>query len=73
MIALPRCLHHILARATTRAFSAARGELFRVKELSARTDQYPALVKKAGIEYAQGGISDQTKPSLKSCCIQRYV
>ena len=56
---------HILGKGNYESIFCGQGELFRVKELSARTDQYLALVKKAGIEYAQGGISDQTKAELK--------
>ena len=56
---------HILGQGNYESIFCGQGELFRVKELSARTDQYLALVKKAGTEYAQGGISERTKAELK--------
>ena len=56
---------HILGQGNYESIFCGQGELFRVKELSARTNQYLELVKKAGTEYAQGGISDQTKAELK--------
>ncbi|MGN0342674.1 MAG: NAD(P)H-dependent oxidoreductase [Roseburia sp.] len=41
-----------------------QGELFRVPELSRRTDEYLGYVKNAGKEYAQGGISADTREEL---------
>lgn len=40
------------------------GELFRVKELSKRTDEYLAVVREAGEEYERGGITDGTQRRL---------
>lgn len=41
-----------------------QGELFRVPELSLRTNEYLSYVKSAGREYAGGGISRQTQELL---------
>ena len=56
---------HILGQGNYESIFCGQGELFRVKELSARTNQYLALVKKAGAEYVQYGITEQTKAELK--------
>lgn len=50
-----------------------QGELFRVKELSKRTDEYLFYVKKAGEEYINGGISEQTKDKLNDNLFPRDV
>ena len=60
-----RMFDHILGQGNYESIFCGQGELFRVKELSARTNQYLALVKKAGAEYAQHGITEQTKAELK--------
>lgn len=41
-----------------------QGELFRVPELSARTDAYLESVRQAGEEYAKGGIHAETRARL---------
>lgn len=41
-----------------------QGELFRVPELSQRTNEYLEYVKKAGKEYVEGGISEATAAEL---------
>lgn len=41
-----------------------QGELFRVPELSKRTDEYLGYVKKAGEEFADGAVSDTTREKL---------
>ena len=46
------------------AIFCGQGELFRVKELSERTDEYLSWVKKAGQEFASGGISGETRGKL---------
>jgi multimeric flavodoxin WrbA len=51
----------------------AQGELFRVKELSNRTDEYLQLVKQAGTEFKNGKISDNTKKSLEQPLYSREV
>ncbi|MDR2423014.1 MAG: flavodoxin family protein [Deltaproteobacteria bacterium] len=41
-----------------------QGELFRAPELRERTDAYLATVRRAGAEYAQGGIAPATRAEL---------
>ncbi len=48
-----------------------QGELFRVPELSARTDEYLSYVKSAGQEFAGGGISGQTQELLDQLLLPR--
>ncbi len=50
------------------------GELFRVRELSERTDQYLALVSEAGMEYGQNGmVSDRILTLLSEPLYPREV
>ncbi len=48
-----------------------QGELFRVPELSARTNEYLSHVKRAGREYASGGISGETRARLDELLLPR--
>ena len=41
-----------------------QGELFRVKELAERTDEYLSQVEKAGEEFVDGGITGETRAKL---------
>lgn len=50
-----------------------QGELFRVKELKARTDEYLEIVKKAGKEFAEGSISEKTKEHLSELLYEKEV
>lgn len=50
-----------------------QGELFRVKELSERTDEYLSWVKKAGEEFTSGTISHQTRALLAQNLYPRDV
>lgn len=50
-----------------------QGELFRVPELSKRTDEYLGYVKAAGKEYADGGISKETRMKLNELLYPREV
>lgn len=50
-----------------------QGELFRVKELSDRTDEYLGLIKQAGKEYICGGIEEKTELQLKEILFPRDV
>lgn len=56
---------HFLGKGGYESIFCGQGELFRVPELSARTDQYLAKVKKAGQEYASGSIRMETQKELK--------
>lgn len=49
------------------------GELFRVPELSNRTDEYLAVVQQAGREYAFGGIKEETNAKLQELLFPRDV
>ena len=55
------------------AIFCGQGELFRVKELSERTDEYLSWVKKAGQEFASGGISGGTRGKLDRNLFPRDV
>ncbi len=55
---------HFLGQGNYVALFCGQGELFRVKELSARTDEYLEVVKRAGEEYAAGGIAQGTREEL---------
>ena len=50
-----------------------QGELFRVKELSARTSQYLEAVRTAGAEFARGGITQGTQARLAELLYPREV
>lgn len=50
-----------------------QGELFRIPELSKRTNQYLNIVEKAGNEFALGPISQQTSEELKQILYPREV
>lgn len=55
------------------AIFCGQGELFRVKELSERTDEYLSWVKKAGQEFASGGITRETRGKLDQNLFPRDV
>ncbi len=56
---------HFLGKGGYETIFCGQGELFRVPELSGRTNQYLSLVKKAGQEFAGGSIQMETKEKLK--------
>mgnify|MGYP000222974124 CR=1 FL=1 len=59
-----RMFDHFLGKGHYTTIFCGQGELFRVKELSKRTDEYLATVKSAGAEYAvTGKISEKTRSS----------
>lgn len=55
------------------AIFCGQGELFRVKELSERTDEYLSWVKNAGQEFASGGITGETRGRLDQNLFPRDV
>lgn len=55
---------HFCGKGRYETIFCGQGELFRVKELSERTGEYLALCRKAGQEYAGGGITPETKAQL---------
>ncbi len=55
------------------ALFCGEGELFRVPELSGRTDEYLAAVRQAGREYISGGIEEETTAKLQELLFPRDV
>jgi multimeric flavodoxin WrbA len=55
------------------AIFCGEGELFRVPELRARTDEYLSYVREAGKEYISGGISQETSKRLSELLYPRDV
>lgn len=69
-----RMFDHFLGKGNYTTIFCGQGELFRVKELSARTDEYLAAVKCAGSEYAMTGtISEETDAILHTLLYPRDV
>ena len=69
-----RMFDHFLGKGNYTTIFCGQGELFRVKELSARTDEYLASVKCAGSEYAiTGTISEETDAILHTLLYPRDV
>ena len=69
-----RMFDHFLGKGNYTTIFCGQGELFRVKELSARTDEYLATVKCAGSEYAiTGTISEETEAILHTLLYPRDV
>ena len=55
---------HFLGKGTFETIFCGQGELFKIKELSDRTDAYLESVKKVGSEYASGAITEATRQEL---------
>ena len=55
------------------ALFCGQGELFRVKELAERTDEYLSQVEKAGEEFAGGSITGETRAKLDQDLFPRDV
>lgn len=66
-----RMFSHFLGKDNFETIFCGQGELFRVKELSERTDRYLEVVKKAGREFAAGSISGQTHAQLEELLYSR--
>ncbi len=64
---------HFIGKGRYETIFCGQGELFGVKELASRTDEYLATVRKAGSEYAVGTISDEVKADLKKLLYPRDV
>lgn len=64
---------HFLGKSNYETIYCGQGELFRVKELSARTDEYLGFVEQAGFEFAQNGIAQSTKDKLNTLLFKREV
>ena len=57
---------HFLGKDNYEKIFCGQGELFGVKELSSRTNEYLEIVKEAGKEYASGSISADVKAKLET-------
>lgn len=55
------------------ALFCGQGELFRMEELAERTDEYLSHVEKAGEEFADGGITGETRAKLDQDLFPRDV
>lgn len=64
---------HFCGKGNYTKIFCGQGELFRVKELSSRTDEYLSVVKKAGEEFAVSKISDDTRNKLDELLYPRDV
>lgn len=62
---------HFLGKGRYTSIFCGQGELFRVKELSTKTDEYLSYVRDAGCEYARGGISGETMDRLHTLLYPR--
>lgn len=57
---------HMFGQGGYEMLCCGQGELFAVQELSKQTDAYLSTVKKAGTEYASGGITEETRKTLET-------
>lgn len=57
---------HLLGKGNYETIFCSQGELFRVPELSNRTNEYLEYVKLAGSEFVEGSITDATKKKLNT-------
>lgn len=62
---------HMCGKDRYETIFCGQGELFRVPALSGRTDEYLGYVRKAGEEYAGGGITEETRLKLKQLLYPR--
>ena len=68
-----RMFDHVLGQGKYTSIFCGQGELFRIKELSARTDAYLVAVRQAGREYASGRIQAETEMKLKALLYPREI
>ena len=64
---------HMCGKDQYTAIFCGQGELFRVPELSARTNEYLEFVRQAGAEYVNRGIREATQAQLKRLLYPREV
>lgn len=64
---------HMCGKDRYTAIFCGQGELFRVPELSQRTNEYLECVKAAGKEFTEGAISEATKAELNKLLYPREV
>ncbi len=62
---------HLCGKGNYTTLYCGQGELFRVRELSARTEEYLEAVRRAGREYGEGGITDETTSKLEQLLFPR--
>ena len=68
-----RMFDHFLGQGNYTSIFCGQGELFRIKELSARTDEYLETVRTAGQEYAAGKISEESRRKLQTLLYPKEV
>lgn len=64
---------HFCGKGSYTSILCGQGELFRVPELKSRTDAYLETVRRAGAEYAAGGICPETQAELADPLYPRDV
>ncbi len=64
---------HICGKNNYETILCGQGELFSVSSLSTRTDEYLASVRRAGREYACGGITAETRAELDTMLFPKEV
>ena len=64
---------HFLGKDSYERIYCGQGELFRVPELHGRTDEYLGFARKAGEEFAAGGIKPETRANLNTLLFEREV
>ena len=64
---------HLCGKGQYTSIFCGQGELFRVKELGSRTDEYLSWVRDAGREFAGGGISRATHEKLEQLLFPREI
>lgn len=57
---------HFLGKDNYTTIFCGQGELFGVKEVSSRTSEYLGFVRAAGVEFAEGKISEETDRKLRT-------
>lgn len=62
---------HLCGKENYAGIFCGQGELFRIPEMTARTDEYLSYVRKAGREYIRGGISEKTQKQLEQLLMPR--
>jgi len=64
---------HLCGKGNYTTIYCGQGELFRVKELASRTDAYLEMVRRAGQEYCEKGISQDSRQRLSTLLYPREV
>ena len=64
---------HFLGKNNYETIFCGQGELFHIKDLAARTNEYLETVKKAGTEYADGAITEATHKQLETLLFPKEI